>query len=495
MEVFSNRFYKDLDDTVPVADMVEADIIVCYELPCHAQQSRTWKPDPDPTKDPLIVPVHLCKESPTTSRYSYSRFTPGFSYPFVIVLDYDQLRDKDKIYAAVIERLERWTVQSDSLYTQEASDTVEQVSFANPRSTTPVTEIRENGDITVVVEDAPDEGDIADEKSAIFEENVSMADAEDNIIRKVKPKSDLFQMHIQTGHERLGTGTTTSTWSSSVSQKWETWAAREKSYGGDELPALLHEGDALYCEWDTHLRQFFFGDEPKYESARWGDDGWEDFIHPEFEAAQKASSTRKNKGITLHDCLLEFTKEEQLGEDDLWYCPRCKKHQQATKKFDLWTVPDILVVHLKRFSNSRMLRDKIDAFVEFPVEGLDLSEFGGEREVTKRLSEQGVDIEELGLSSADEPLIYDLYAVDEHLGGLGGGHYRAYALNSTGGAWYHFDDSFVSRTEASDAVVSSVFDKVRIGLLMIFPFRMQMHISCSTSAEQQVGHLVASPTN
>ncbi|EEB88127.1 hypothetical protein MPER_14214, partial [Moniliophthora perniciosa FA553] len=46
---------------------------------------------------------------------------------------------------------------------------------------------------------------------------------------------------------------------------------------------------------------------------------------------------------------------------------------QATKRFDLWKVPDILVVHLKRFSNSRMLRDKIDVFVDFPIEDLDLT--------------------------------------------------------------------------------------------------------------------------
>lgn len=51
----------------------------------------------------------------------------------------------------------------------------------------------------------------------------------------------------------------------------------------------------------------------------------------------------------------------------LRYCPSCQKHQQATKKFDLWTLPKILVVHLKRFSYSRYWRDKLDTVVEFPV--------------------------------------------------------------------------------------------------------------------------------
>jgi len=153
----------------------------------------------------------------------------------------------------------------------------------------------------------------------------------------------------------------------------------------------------------------------------------------------------------------EFTKEEQLGEDDLWYCPRCKKHQQATKRFDLWSVPDMLVVHLKRFSNSRTLRDKIDTFVDFPVEGLDLTSMVGERKVAKTLLEQGVDIKTLGLSQLDEPLIYDLYAVDEHLGGLGGGHYRAYAMNHLNGQWYHFDDSYVTQAKAESAVNANAY--------------------------------------
>lgn len=51
----------------------------------------------------------------------------------------------------------------------------------------------------------------------------------------------------------------------------------------------------------------------------------------------------------------------------LRYCPNCKKHQQATKKFDLWSLPKILVVHLKRFSYSRYCRDKLDTVVLFPI--------------------------------------------------------------------------------------------------------------------------------
>jgi len=76
------------------------------------------------------------------------------------------------------------------------------------------------------------------------------------------------------------------------------------------------------------------------------------FTHPEYSEAVRAAAAMTQRGISLQDCLDEFTKEEQLGEDDPWYCPQCKKHQQATKKFDLWSVPDVLRRASKRFSNS-----------------------------------------------------------------------------------------------------------------------------------------------
>jgi len=48
---------------------------------------------------------------------------------------------------------------------------------------------------------------------------------------------------------------------------------------------------------------------------------------------------------------------------------------QAEKKLDLWSLPELLVVHLKRFSYSRTSRDKLDAPVDFPLSNLDLSSF------------------------------------------------------------------------------------------------------------------------
>lgn len=40
----------------------------------------------------------------------------------------------------------------------------------------------------------------------------------------------------------------------------------------------------------------------------------------------------------------------QLNREDSWFCPHCRQQQQdATKKITLWSLPDVMVIHLKRF--------------------------------------------------------------------------------------------------------------------------------------------------
>lgn len=309
-----------------------------------------------------------------------------------------------------------------------------------------ITEIKENGDVVEVVE----EGDIVDAKGTVLEDDDIAMDSmtEDGEPRRVATKKDVFDLRLQTNHKDFGTALGYA----SHNQRFESWDHRTEE--AESEPVLLRESDAFFAEFDENMKAYYFGDERSHwEHARW--DEWEEFIHPEYAEAKKTSAAMKNKGISIQDCLDEFTHEEMLGEDDLWYCPRCKKHQQATKKFDLWKAPDVLVVHLKRFSNSRALRDKIDTFVDFPVQGLDLSSMVGEKLIAKKLLAEGVDVDALRLGNLDEPLIYDLFGVDEHMGGLGGGHYRAYALNHLNEKWYHFDDSYVRPANPGDAVVSN----------------------------------------
>lgn len=52
---------------------------------------------------------------------------------------------------------------------------------------------------------------------------------------------------------------------------------------------------------------------------------------------------------TLEECFDLYTRAEVLGAEDKWHCPYCNRKQEVIKKLGLWSLPDILVIHLKRF--------------------------------------------------------------------------------------------------------------------------------------------------
>ncbi|XP_036850237.2 ubiquitin carboxyl-terminal hydrolase 4 isoform X4 [Manis javanica] len=190
------------------------------------------------------------------------------------------------------------------------------------------------------------------------------------------------------------------------------------AYGTADVDSLVTDGkllklnprSTLAIDWDSEARSLYY-DEQESEAYE---------KHVSMLQPQK----KKKAAVALRDCIELFTTMETLGEHDPWYCPSCQKHQQATKKFDLWTLPKILVVHLKRFSYSRYWRDKLDTVVEFPVRALNMSEFV--------------------CDPSARPYVYDLVAVSNHYGAMGVGHYTAHAKNKLTGKWYYFDDSSVS---------------------------------------------------
>ncbi|XP_005228142.1 ubiquitin carboxyl-terminal hydrolase 11 isoform X6 [Bos indicus x Bos taurus] len=136
----------------------------------------------------------------------------------------------------------------------------------------------------------------------------------------------------------------------------------------------------------------------------------------------------KKAPVQLQECIELFTTVETLEKENPWYCPTCKQHQLATKKLDLWMLPETLIIHLKRFSYTKFSREKLDTLVEFPIRDLDFSEF-----VIKPQND-----------SSRELYKYDLIAVSNHYGGLRDGHYTTFACNKDSGQWHYFDDSSVS---------------------------------------------------
>jgi ubiquitin carboxyl-terminal hydrolase 8 len=90
------------------------------------------------------------------------------------------------------------------------------------------------------------------------------------------------------------------------------------------------------------------------------------------------SQDKEIKAIELEDCIEKFMEGEQLDDLNAWYCTGCKKHVCALKMIALWSVPDVLIIHLKRFTfdhcsvSNDVLRSKIVDTVKFPMDGLDL---------------------------------------------------------------------------------------------------------------------------
>jgi ubiquitin carboxyl-terminal hydrolase 4/11/15 len=80
------------------------------------------------------------------------------------------------------------------------------------------------------------------------------------------------------------------------------------------------------------------------------------------------TSAHKESSLTLENCLDLYCTEERLSESNMWHCSKCKEHKQATKKMDIWSTPELLIIHLKRFSNVQgMFREKISTMVDFPT--------------------------------------------------------------------------------------------------------------------------------
>ena len=145
------------------------------------------------------------------------------------------------------------------------------------------------------------------------------------------------------------------------------------------------------------------------------------------------SIPNNNKAPTLMDCLDLYVEGETLEGDNAWYNEKTASKQNVKKKISYWSMPNILVMDLKRF-NPYNPRNKSQVLVDFPLENLDLSKYV--------------------LGYKKESYKYDLYGICNHSGGTMGGHYTAYVKNANG-KWYHFNDTSVTEVVNTAELVST----------------------------------------
>ena len=156
-----------------------------------------------------------------------------------------------------------------------------------------------------------------------------------------------------------------------------------------------------------------------------------------FNECKNTYEIKSKEGkLNLEKLLDYFCTREHLDKGNEWRCGKCNKHVEATKNFSIFYVPRLLIICLSRFSKRGYGYGKNDEYIDFPLENLDMGKYicGPDKENSK----------------------YDLFAVSQHFGGTGGGHYTAVCRNMDG-KWYDYNDSSCSPDSSSNVVSSSAY--------------------------------------
>uniref|UniRef100_A0A2H1VKY6 ubiquitinyl hydrolase 1 n=1 Tax=Spodoptera frugiperda TaxID=7108 RepID=A0A2H1VKY6_SPOFR len=114
----------------------------------------------------------------------------------------------------------------------------------------------------------------------------------------------------------------------------------------------------------------------------------------------------------------------------------CGVRRKCLKWFTVQKFPQVLVLHLKRFSPTERFRGKLNVLVEFPLSNLDMSPYAATR--------------------GPAP-VYNLYAVSNHSGTTYSGHYTAYCKHPYTGDWHEYNDSRVSPINSRNVVSSEAY--------------------------------------
>lgn len=172
-------------------------------------------------------------------------------------------------------------------------------------------------------------------------------------------------------------------------------------------------------------------------------------VHCDPSYKQMKTLQEHTNDIDLEDCFSAFTQQEELGDEDTWLCPNCHRHQHGTtKSLNLCSLPDIMIVHLKRFRQDGDNRSKLNTLIRFPITDLDMTDH-----LTKGQSLTNGQSDSIRQSD----YIYDLYGVCNHEGDMSQGHYKAVCKNPLNGRWYVYDDAKVSELREDQIVTRMAY--------------------------------------
>jgi len=150
----------------------------------------------------------------------------------------------------------------------------------------------------------------------------------------------------------------------------------------------------------------------------------------------QAPNFRKEENLSLDDLVEYFCSDEHLDGGNQWFCAKCKNKVKVNKKFSIYFVPRLLIICLNRFEKTGDIYRKNEDLINFPIENFDMGKYicGPDKDHSK----------------------YDLFAVSQHYGSTGGGHYTAVCKNIDGN-WYDYNDSSCNKTSSKNIVNNSAY--------------------------------------
>jgi ubiquitin C-terminal hydrolase len=113
-------------------------------------------------------------------------------------------------------------------------------------------------------------------------------------------------------------------------------------------------------------------------------------------------------------------------------CTHCRRKENGTvKNLKISTLPAVLIIHLKRFCQTKMSNSKLVYPVQFPLVGLDVRRFLSTKKTDEQINndDSGADdnqqdfIDHHHHQQKQYEFLYDLFAVCNHRGSMSNGHY------------------------------------------------------------------------
>lgn len=346
------------------SDAKDTDLAVYHELavPISSTRKSTGTSGTDAM---VTVPVYTCLEPEVSrSRYGGTGYSECTLQPFFISLSKADAANPVAVREAITRGYARFVIPEmrGQMWVPSGSSKAA-IPGPTAEDEESVAEIHLDGDQTRVIEvpagsqtsmDVDQPSPSANPSHPANGSSTSLNTLSSSKSGNLVPRGDLFKVHVADASTSEGSGSSMNVFKSkdpviplykgsvsSASASWSTLENRRKpkknmfaqiatgiksivspTYGSEDegsppnspapAPLVVRPGEGIFVEWGgKHFYEYFNNSRVE-----------EELDDPAIE--KELAKKKEGKAISLEDCLDEFSKEETLGQDDLWYCPQVR---------------------------------------------------------------------------------------------------------------------------------------------------------------------------